>query len=120
MRAIGMTPIAGPSVVKQLTAAVQENALAQAVAQTAAAVPMVGQAPGMAILGKALFGHIEGLNRQAHEEFERQRYSRINGLDADIAVLRSVSPTYKAALQRKRDQEFSAIALAASKLLWGH
>jgi len=122
MRALGMAPIAGPSMVKQLAAAVQENALAQAAVQAAGVttgVPLGATPPGLAVLGKALFGHIEQLNKDAHDEFHRSTLCRIGGVDADLAVLRSVSPTYKAAMQKRRDQEFMAVTTAASKLLWG-
>lgn len=118
MRLMGAAPFVGPSAMKQLTGIV-DGSMAQTVAAAAAVLPMGSPPAGMAILGKALFGDIDKIQRRADSEFYRLAQLRVGGLDADIAALRSVSAVNKANRQIQRDLELLRVLETARTMLWG-
>lgn len=59
------------------------------------------------------------LGNAEDEKYYRSQY-REKGIEPDLAVLRSVSPTYKAMRQLERDRAESLMMRKANKLLWGN
>ena len=48
---------------------------------------------------------VRKLLRRKEQAYERRQCFKLNGFDADLLALRSISPAYRVYLQRKRDRE---------------
>lgn len=124
MKLIGMTPAAIP-----LASAMVPQLLAQAVPLMAtagaasklmdAALPSGG--PGSrseSILGKFLLQQLHDARKMMMDEEEAAYGMRIDGIDVDLVSLKSVSPLYRATMQRQRVVESRAMRQKIDALIW--
>ena len=72
----------------------------------------------VARFGKLLGHQIDDWQSDANTEEYARSLLRTNGLDPDIAAMKSWSPTYRAHKQTRRNDELRAFLRAMDKLVW--
>lgn len=119
IKLLGAAPVAGGAMVKSLA---ETMAGSEIVAVTAAMASAPVPSPGGPIekmLGKTAYLHLKRLNEAYGSEVELKRMLRIDGLDPDIAALKSCSRAFQAAKQQERDVTAADLLRRARHLLWG-
>lgn len=124
LRIIGLAPAAVAGAGSQLGAlvaspAVQAAAALGAANMNAASGGLGAPQPSYGRLGAIIGKQVEQLRRQAEDEAFHIRTARINGVDADIEALRSVSRVNKVRKQMEREMEMSGLLRKANEMMWG-
>lgn len=120
MKLLGLAPIAATSATRELAATLASPStmtLAAGAATSATATP-TGYGV-MGIFGKALGAKLEVLRELAEQELWSKRNIRVGGVDADLAALKSTSPTFKARKQFERDAEENEFLVRSRRTMWG-
>ncbi len=117
MQFIGGAAVSAPKLVES---APRLLALAEPIAAAATAVaPGAGQPIGNGSpLSGALYRQLSRLRDDAEGDSYVQQSLRINGLDSDIACLRSPSPAWKARKQLARLREERDLLTRIRRALW--
>jgi len=120
LKLIGLAPAAAGSAASQLAPFLSSPAVVAATALAGSGGNTVGMPEvRRSVLGPLLEGQLRKLKRaMENETYIRQRV-RANGLDADIAALRSTSRAHKERLQIERDIADDALLRHADHVMWG-
>lgn len=121
MRLLGLAPLAATSATKELAAAMSSPSTQAIVAGFAGSAGSAGMpiSGTTGIFGKALGARLEVLRELAEQELWARRATRVAGVDADIAVLKSTSSTFKARKQFERDAEENEFLVRSRRTMWG-
>lgn len=120
LRLIGLSPVAASSASAQLNGLMggPTGALLSAASATVqSSLPGVDN-PVAKALGPTVFRRLAGLHQRVDRELWDARAIRQNGLDADIAALRSTAQVWKARKQFERDSEAFHLWTRLQGMLW--
>lgn len=70
------------------------------------------------LFGDGIAAEMRQLEGDLRLDFEMRRQLRIDGIDPDIAALRSCAKAYKCRKQLERDNEVNSLCLRLTNLLW--
>lgn len=116
LRILGMAPAAVPFA---KTEAAGLLAKAEPLAAAAALVPQPIEMPGEKALGKLIAGQARDLKAQFDAEEYWRFQMREDGIDYDIACLRSTSRAWKCMKMAERHREHHGWVRRIEKVLWG-
>lgn len=120
LKALGMVPAAAVSAQSQIGAMMASPAVTAALAATtqlsSGGFPLNAS---HSIFGELLSNQLNLWRDLAEREGYDRRAARIRGLDADIAVLKSTSQTFRARKQLERDASEQEMLARVQRVLWG-
>lgn len=121
MQLLGLAPIMATSASKELASLTQSSAVQTAIAALSVGA---GNAEGPGYPGQGAFGNVLARQLQfwrslAADESYAGRATRLEGLDPDIAALRSTSRSYRVAKQLQRDANDAEFLARAERMTWG-
>ena len=118
LKLLGMAPAAATSATTELLAAVSSPAIFAASTASLGAQGGLPQ-PDYGKLGAILGKQIQRLRNKHEAEIWSYRNARLDGLDPDIAALKSCSRSYKVRKQIDRERDASDLVERVNELMWG-
>lgn len=120
LKLLGMAPVAVPITASaELTSLIAAPSTQAALAAFGGAQNTMPTSAGEGIFGKLLGRKLSFLRDLADHQAHNERAARIEGLDHDIAAIRSTSRGYRVSKQLQRDSANAEMFQRASRTLWG-